>query len=61
MTKGSGAPPNVIAAAARTLLELAGALGRNREPDQEDSPGDLDPESLTLEEIEREILRTGEV
>ena len=60
--QGSGAPPNVVASAARTILELTGAIGRrNREPDQDDRMLDLEPEGLSLDAIEEEIRRTGEV
>jgi hypothetical protein len=54
-------PANVRAMAARTLLELTGALGRYREQDQSLSVKGLEPDGLTLEDIEAEILRTGEV
>ena len=54
-------PANVRAASARTLLELTGAIGRNREQDQGDKLLDLEPDRLTLADIDAEILRTGEV
>ena len=56
-------PPNVRAAAARTLLELVGAIGagRKRESDQEVSNGVLEPEALSLADIDRELKQLGEV
>ncbi len=59
---GARVPPNVVAQAARTLLEATGALKRSKaQPDQEVEALDLDPEAMTLEDIEQEILRTGRV
>src|SRR5215471_9793529 len=55
-----GTPAAVRAASARTLLELTGAIGKNKQ-DQQDSTSDLDPESLTIEGIDAEILRLDEV
>jgi hypothetical protein len=55
-------PPNVRASAARTILELTGAIGsRKREEDQVDAQLGLEPEAMTLDDIEREILRLGPV
>jgi hypothetical protein len=55
-------PPNVRAAAARTLLELTGAIGaRKRDEDQGLTGSWLEPETLTLEAIDAEISRLGEV
>jgi hypothetical protein len=54
-------PPNVRAAAVRTALELVGAIGvRSKDQDSRGSQG-LEPEGLTLETIDREIDRLGEV
>jgi hypothetical protein len=62
LCEDAGAPPNVRAAAARTLLELTGAIGaRKREEDQDHARNGLDPEALTLDDIDREISRIGEV
>jgi hypothetical protein len=57
------APPNVRAAAARTLLELVGAIGARskREDDQGLRDDGFEPESMTLADIEREIDRLGRV
>lgn len=54
----STAPPNVRAMAARTLLELVGAIGRAKaQSDQDDRDAGLEPESLSLADIERELRR----
>jgi hypothetical protein len=53
-------PPNVRAAAARTLLELVGAIGA-RAPKHEAEQGlddaGLEPEGLSLADIDRELRR----
>jgi hypothetical protein len=56
-------PANVRAASARTLLELVGAIGsgRKREPDQALDANGLEPELLSLDDIDREIGKLGEV
>jgi hypothetical protein len=56
-------PPNVRASAARTLLELVGAIGgrAKREEDQDLNDLSLEPETMTLQDIDRELLRLGEV
>jgi hypothetical protein len=56
-------PANVRAASARTLLELVGAIGsgRKREADQGVDDNGLEPEMLSLDDIEREIGKLGEV
>jgi hypothetical protein len=56
-------PANVRAASARTLLELVGAIGsgRKREGDQDVSSNGLEPELLSLDDIDREIGKLGEV
>jgi len=58
-----GVPANVRAAAVRTALELVGAIGaRSKDQrDQEDSADDLDPERLSIEDIDREIAKLGRV
>ena len=58
-----GVPPNVRAAAVRTALELVGAIGpRSKDQrDQEDSADELDPERLSIEDIDREIHKLGRV
>ena len=58
-----GVPANVRASAVRTALELVGAIGaRSKEQrDQEDSATDLDPERLTVADIDREIGKLGRV
>ena len=58
-----GVPANVRSAAIRTALELVGAIGaRSKDQrDQEDADGSLDPEHLTVEDIDREILKLGRV
>ena len=55
-------PPNVRASAARTLLELVGAIGARskREEDQDLNSLALEPETMTLQDIDRELLRLGE-
>ena len=58
-----GVPPNVRAAAVRTALELVGAIGSRAKDqrDQEDTADDLDPERLSVEDIDREIAKLGRV
>jgi hypothetical protein len=58
-----GVPANVRAAAVRTALELVGAIGaRSKDQrDQEDRADDLDPERLSVEDIDREITKLGRV
>ena len=58
-----GVPANVRASAVRTALELVGAIGaRSKEQrDQEDADGTLDPERLTVADIDREIGKLGRV
>ena len=58
-----GVPANVRASAVRTALELVGAIGaRSKEQrDQEDSGADLDPERLSIADIDREISKLGRV
>jgi hypothetical protein len=58
-----GVPANVRAAAVRTALELVGAIGgRSKDQrDQEDRADDLDPEQLSIEDIDRAIKETGRV
>ena len=47
----------------RTALELVGAIGaRSKEQrDQEDTLGELDPERLSVADIDREIGKLGRV
>ena len=47
-------PAAVRLAAARLALELCGAIGK-RQSNQDDRDAELDPDSLTLESIEREL------
>jgi hypothetical protein len=58
-----GVPANVRAAAVRTALELVGAIGSRAKDqrDQEDRADDLDPEQLSIEDIDRAIRETGRV
>jgi hypothetical protein len=58
-----GVPANVRAAAVRTALELVGAIGSRAKDqrDQEDRADDLDPERLSIEDIDREINKLGRV
>ena len=58
-----GVPANVRASAVRTALELVGAIGaRSKDQrDQEDADGTLDPEHLSVEDIDREITKLGRV
>jgi hypothetical protein len=58
-----GVPANVRASAVRTALELVGAIGaRSKEQrDQEDRGDELDPERLTVEDIDSEIAKLGRV
>ena len=58
-----GVPANVRSAAIRTALELVGAIGV-RSKDQRNTDEDnleLDPERLTIEDIDREIGKLGRV
>ena len=63
LVEAPGVPANVRASAVRTALELVGAIGtRSKEQrDQEDSATDLDPERLTVADIDREIGKLGRV
>jgi hypothetical protein len=63
LVSGPGVPPNVRAAAVRTALELVGAIGSRAKDqrDQEDRADDLDPERLSIEDIDREIGKLGRV
>jgi hypothetical protein len=63
LVNAPGVPANVRAAAVRTALELVGAIGaRSKDQrDQEDSADDLDPERLSIEDIDREIDKLGRV
>jgi len=56
-------PANVRAAAVRTALELVGAIGSRAKDqrDQDDRADDLDPERLSVEDIDREIAKLGRV
>ena len=58
-----GVPANVRASAVRTALELVGAIGAKAkaQEEQELSGDELDPETLTIEGIDREIHRLGRV
>ena len=58
-----GVPANVRASAVRTALELVGAIGaRSKDQrDQEDAATDLDPERLSITDIDREIGKLGRV
>ena len=58
-----GMPANVRASAVRTALELVGAIGaRSKDQrDQEDMLGELDPERLSVADIDREIGKLGRV
>jgi hypothetical protein len=60
LVSDTSCPPNVRAAAARTLLELVGAIGAKapkHEADQGLDDGGLEPESLSLADIDRELRR----
>jgi hypothetical protein len=49
---------NVRAMAARTLLEVVGAIGARRKSEQEQRLEDsLDPDNLSLGDIERELSK----
>jgi hypothetical protein len=63
LIESPGVPPNVRAAAVRTALELVGAIGSRAKDqrDQEDRADDLDPERLSVEDIDREIAKLGRV
>jgi hypothetical protein len=63
LVEAPGVPANVRAAAVRTALELVGAIGSRAKDqrDQEDRADDLDPEQLSIEDIDREIKATGRV
>lgn len=63
LVTATGVPANVRASAVRTALELVGAIGaRSKDQrDQEHADGSLDPEHLTVDDIDREILKLGRV
>ena len=63
LIEAPGVPANVRASAIRTALELVGAIGaRSKDQrDQEDADGVLDPERLSVEDIDREINKLGRV
>ena len=63
LIEAPGVPPNVRASAVRTALELVGAIGsRSKDQrDQEDRADELDPERLSVEDIDREINKLGRV
>jgi hypothetical protein len=63
LIEAPGVPANVRASAVRTALELVGAIGaRSKDQrDQEDADGVLDPERLTVADIDREIDKLGRV
>ena len=63
LVEAPGVPPNVRAAAVRTALELVGAIGSRAKDqrEQEDRADDLDPERLSIEDIDREISKLGRV
>lgn len=48
-------PATVRAQAARTLLELTGALGRRSVAAADDGPDDFDPSRMTLGELDTEL------
>jgi hypothetical protein len=56
-------PANVRSAAIRTALELVGAIGVRSKNQQNNDENDLelDPERLTVEDIDREIYKLGRV
>lgn len=58
-----GVPANVRASAVRTALELVGAIGSKAKDQQEQelTGDDLDPETLTIEGIDKEIAKLGRV
>jgi hypothetical protein len=63
LISAKGVPPNVRAAAVRTALELVGAIGSKAKSqrDQDDRADDLDPETLSIEDIDRAIRELGRV
>jgi hypothetical protein len=63
LIEAPGVPANVRAAAVRTALELVGAIGSKAkgQQDQDDRVGDLDPETLSIEDIDRAIQELGRV
>ena len=63
LIEAPGVPANVRASAVRTALELVGAIGaRSKDQrDQEDADAALDPERLTVADIDREIGKLGRV
>jgi hypothetical protein len=63
LISADGVPANVRASAVRTALELVGAIGSKAKDqrDQEDSADDLDPERLSIEDIDRAIRELGRV
>ena len=63
LVEAPGVPANVRASAVRTALELVGAIGARakEQRDQEDAEGTLDPERLSIADIDREIGKLGRV
>jgi hypothetical protein len=63
LVTADGVPANVRAAAVRTALELVGAIGARAkaQADQDDRVDELDPERLSIEDIDREIGKLGRV
>jgi hypothetical protein len=63
LVTADGVPANVRASAVRTALELVGAIGSKAkdQQDQDDKADELDPERLSIEDIDREILKLGRV
>ena len=63
LIEAQGVPANVRAAAVRTALELVGAIGSKAkaQQNQDDRGNDLDPETLSIEDIDREIAKLGPV
>jgi hypothetical protein len=63
LIEAPGVPANVRASAVRTALELVGAIGARAKDqrDQEDADGTLDPERLSIDDIDREIDKLGRV
>lgn len=58
LMEDKSSPPNVRAVAARTLLELAGAIGARRKDQQDQGLADaLDPDTLSLIDIDRELSK----
>lgn len=59
LCENENTPANVRGAVARTLLEVVGVIGPKAKHEQDQGLDGLDPEQMTLADIDREIARLG--